>query len=264
MTTPDDEPEPHVQPPKPKPWHLHSIDELENIPPPTWLIDHTLCDGLTVLYGPAGAKKSFLALDWSASIAAGHKWFNRPTIQKPVVYVSGEGGGGLSQRINAWRRDRQTRPDPLYTIPHAVKLMEPWQIDYLEEDVHHVQAGLLVIDTLARSMAGGDENSAADMGLAVSRLDQIRTEHNCAVLIVHHSGKDPLQERGSSALRAAADAVIKADSPYGQPDVDITCEKQKDAPEFWPWTLQLKTIGESAVLTTRASGQRQPNHTTAF
>lgn len=242
--------------PHAKPWRLLSVDELRAIPPPSWLVSGILTDGFTVVYGPSGAKKSFLALDWACSVATGRSWFGKQTLHQPAVYVSGEGGGGMSQRIDAWATDRAAKPTFLYTINYGVRLMEPYQVDYLAEDVHAVGAGLLVVDTLARSMAGGDENSAGDMGLVVSRLDRIRMEYGCAIVVVHHSGKDPTQERGSSALRAASDAVVRVDSPQGTPEVDVTCEKQKDAQEFYPWMLKLKTVAESAVLTTRNGGQQ--------
>lgn len=243
--------------PHPKPWRLLSVEELRAIPPPQWLVDNTLTDGFTVVYGPSGAKKSFLALDWACSVATGRSWFGKQTVHQPAIYVSGEGGGGMAQRIDAWSADRSAKPTYLYTINYGVRLMEPYQVDYLAEDVYAVGAGLLVVDTLARSMAGGDENSAGDMGLVVSRLDRIRTEHDCAIVVVHHSGKDPTQERGSSALRAASDGVVRVDSPQGLPEVDVSCEKQKDAQEFYPWTLALKTVGGSAVLTTRNGGQQR-------
>lgn len=239
----------------PKPWRLLSIEELRSIPPPSWLVEGILSDGLTVVYGAPKTGKSFLALDWACSIATGRSWFAKQTIQHPVVYVSGEGGGGLAQRIDAWAVDRSAKPDYLYTVNHGVKLMQPWQVDYLAEDVHAVNAGLLVVDTLARSMAGGDENSSGDMGLVISRLDQIRQEHGCGVLVVHHSGKDPTQERGSSALRAAADSDVRVESPEMSDAVSVTCEAQKDAPEFWPWRLKLVQRAESAVLSTHHGGQ---------
>lgn len=250
--------------PLPKPWRLLSVEELRAIPPPSWLVENTLTDGLTVVYGAPKTGKSFLALDWACSITTGRAWFGKATIQHPVVYVSGEGGGGLAPRIDAWTADRKAKPTFLYTINHGVKLMQPYQVDYLAEDVHAVNAGLLVVDTLARSMAGGDENSTGDMGLVISRLDQIRQEYGCGVLVVHHSGKDPTQERGSSALRAAADALVRVESAEASDLVTVSCEAQKDAVEFWPWSLRLKPVEGSAVLSTKWGGQQQPATDTHF
>jgi RecA-family ATPase len=51
-----------------------------------------------------------------------------------------------------------------------------------------------VIDTLARSMAGGDENAAKGVGEFIAAIDRLRGDH--AALVVHHTGKDGDRERG--------------------------------------------------------------------
>ena len=67
---------------------------------------------------------------------------------------------------------------------------------------------LIIIDTLARHHTG-DENSATEMSSFIGNLDQLREEFNAAVVVVHHSGKDPSRgARGSSAFRAALDHEI--------------------------------------------------------
>ena len=66
--------------------------------------------------------------------------------------------------------------------------------------------GLIVIDTLSRVMAGGNENAPEDMGALVRNIDRLRDETGGAVLLVHHSGKDLSRgARGHSLLRAATD-----------------------------------------------------------
>src|SRR6185503_12980305 len=70
--------------------------------------------------------------------------------------------------------------------------------------------GLIVVDTLARAIAGDDENSAQDMAAFIGRVSSIARETGAAVLVVHHPGKDDARGmRGSTALFAACDAVIK-------------------------------------------------------
>ena len=68
----------------------------------------------------------------------------------------------------------------------------------------------VIVDTLARAMAGMEENSAKDMGIAVAGIEAIAVALDCAVTAVHHSGKDQSRgERGSTAFRAAAEASIE-------------------------------------------------------
>ncbi len=59
-------------------FRLYSIEELEELPDPDWLIDGIMPEGALVeLYGPHGVGKSFLALDWALSLAAGIQWPGR-------------------------------------------------------------------------------------------------------------------------------------------------------------------------------------------
>ena len=51
-----------------------------------------------------------------------------------------------------------------------------------------LEPGLLVIDTFARSFAG-DENSAQEVGSAITALARIQKALGCTVMVVHHSGK---------------------------------------------------------------------------
>jgi hypothetical protein len=92
---------------------------------------------------------------------------------------------------------------------------------------------LIVWDTMARSMIGGDENAARDVGLAIAAADYLAEPHQAARLFVHHTGKNGEEERGSSALRGAADTLL-ALKPY-EPGLRLTCEKAKDSEAFEPW-----------------------------
>lgn len=47
---------------------------------------------------------------------------------------------------------------------------------------------LVVVDTLARTMQGADENSAADMSVFVANCGRIGTDLGCAVAVIHHAG----------------------------------------------------------------------------
>ena len=70
------------------------------------------------------------------------------------------------------------------------------------------------------------------MGKFVASLDDIKAAiPGLAILIVHHSGKDSAKgERGSTALRGAADAVMQLTKKG--PLLFLKSEKQKDAGPF--------------------------------
>jgi hypothetical protein len=246
------------------------LDELAALPPPTWLIDGMVPrGGFAVLYGPSGAGKSFLALDWALSVAYGQAWQDRPTQAGAVVYIAGEGVGGLAQRVAAWRQyhDRASRA-PFYIIRDTVNLLEsttPGAVLAALALRDDQAPALVIIDTLARTMVGGDENGTRDMGAFIANADQIRRATGATVLIVHHTGKDTSRgERGSSALRAAADTMIALDAEGTL--ISVTCDKQKDAPPFAQIGLERVKVGASCVLTagTVITSQRVAISPTAY
>jgi hypothetical protein len=68
----------------------------------------------------------------------------------------------------------------------------------------------LIVDTLSRAMAGGDENSPVDMGRIVAAADRFRAMTGAHFTYVHHTGKDAARgARGHSLLRAATDTEIE-------------------------------------------------------
>ena len=227
---------------------LLSIDELENLPPPTWLVQGVITEGgLSVFWGRSGTFKSFAALDIAMTIATpGAKWFGREVKHGRVVYVAAEGAYGLAVRARGWiaaKGKGMPKPD-LRLVPHGIVLTS--------EDAEHLIRGvmdlgerpaLIVIDTLARTFGSGDENKTPDMNAYVQAADHLIRETGAHVLIVHHSGKDEDRGmRGNLALHGAADtvvAVVRAgdglklvnEAPKG---------KQKDAEEF-P-AINLRTV----------------------
>lgn len=232
---------------------LLSVDQLLELPAPLPLIDGILYrDTLAVLFGMPGAAKSFLALDWALRVAAGSAWLGGFGVhQGPVLYVAAEGGHGIGQRVQAWKQARGIEPPAAFRLyPDVVNLLIPGQVDTVCAWAAQAKPVLIVFDTLARAIPGADENSARDMGLAVQGADRLRAAAGSTVLLVHHTGKDGMDARGSSALRGAADTMVKVENDDGR--VKVTCEKEKDAKPFQPLRLRLEEVkvkdGTSCVL----------------
>jgi hypothetical protein len=118
---------------------------------------------------------------------------------------------------------------------------------------------LIIFDTLARLTPGGDENNAGQMGLAIKAIDIIRESTSASVLLVHHTrkagkdGKGAFVERGSSALRGAADVMIECSSIEEALLVQLKCTKMKDAEPFKTISVGLERIdlgrGETSLAT---------------
>lgn len=228
------------------------IDDLEDLPPPTWQVDQLIPQGgLVVVWGRSGDLKSWLVNDICMRIATGTPWFGRETRQGLVLYVAAEGAYGFGSRVRAWRRFRGDGiPKPQFKlIPHSVALtgedLEHLTAAILSLATREAMPALIVLDTLARTFGVGDENKQADMNAYVAAADKLREATGATVLIVHHSGVgDGQRERGSSVLRGAADTMLKVSrdgdrltvvnrSPEG---------KQKDAEEADDIRLRVQKV----------------------
>lgn len=200
-------------------------------------VENTLRDHeMSVVYGKPGCGKTFFMVDLAMHVALGRKWNGLEVEQGAVVYVSMEGAHGMKNRVHAFRSHHGVEGKiPLYIIPQAFSMFDQ-QIGlqgFLNtlEDIKTAHGGirLIVIDTLARAMAGGDENSTKDMSLFVSSCDIVRAASGAHMSIVHHSGKDELKGgRGSSALLGGIDTEIELSRDEDSNIVTVTTTKQKE------------------------------------
>lgn len=233
-----------VSPPE-RSWYIIPAADLARLPPIEWIIPGELPDrAITVLFGPSGAGKSFLALDYALRIAQ----------TEPVLYMAGEGEYGYRQRIAAWCTHHHKTEGKLFMCIGAVQLLENGDLQAFLDANQRIRPRVVIIDTMARSMVGNDENSTRDMGLFIRACEDIKRTLDCAVLVIHHTNKGGVYERGNSALRGASDAMIKVTA-----EDDLICiesAKTKDATPFPTRYMQLVTVSltlngqpiESAVL----------------
>ena len=233
---------------------LHWGDLLRE-PAVEWLVEgHLPAGGLTTLTGPANSYKTFLALDLALSVITGEPWHGRNVVSGPVVYVAAEGHtGAVRQRIQAWLdAHAPSDPDGLAYVPGPVNLMRPEEtVEFLQE-AEPMRPRLIIIDTLARCMVGGDENSARDVGQVLDHIGLIQRRTGAAVLVVHHSGHNQTRERGSSALRAAVDTAVQVGA--NGLGVSLACKKQKDAEPFADVHLRPEHQSGSLILRPMPAG----------
>lgn len=178
-----------------------------------------------VLYGAPGQGKTFVALDLAYHVAAGRPWHGHRVAEGCALYLAFEGMGGIARRAAALMRHYGDADVPLFVQAADYNLREQAGRKALAEMVAGLPATpkLIVIDTLARAMKGGDENSAQDMGALNDAIGALIEASGACVLVIHHSGKNKAAgARGSSALLGAIDTEIEV------ADRSITATKQRD------------------------------------
>lgn len=212
---------------------------------PEWIIRGVLPRaGLAVIYGASGSGKTFLTLDMAGAVAQGVDWRGQKTAAGRVVYVVAEGAGGFRKRVKAYCSERGLAPDAveILVIADVPNFLDKADIKLLIEAIKKVgPVAMIVIDTYARVMAGGNENDAKDTGQAVAHCDVLHRVFKALVVLVHHSGKDATKgARGSGALRAAADLEIEVIQTRDYRAATIT--KMKDAEDGAEYAFRLAEV----------------------
>lgn len=246
---------PAIDPPKRSKFYPADEGEQDERPPPSWLLEGLLpAESTVMLYGPPYKYKSFLALDLALTLASGRAGYGAPA-RDPVdtVYIAAEGSRGIERlRRPAWRLAHGiTGPLPFYTIDTMPLVARPQEIIETIEAIkaRGLHPKLLVLDTVARALAGKNENDARDAGEFIEAIELLKRELRCTVLAVHHTGKDEDRGgRGSSALPAGFDAIIEIKTNQALKVVALHVRKMKDADAAeTPWTFEGHVVGPSLV-----------------
>lgn len=222
-----------------------TASEFANKPAPSWIIKHVLPEAeLVVLYGASGSGKTFMALDMAGCIARGLPWRGKKTKQGRVVYIAAEGAGGFRNRMQAYAQHNTLDLASLNigVINAAPNFLE--KIDALDVARSIKASGgadVVVVDTFAQVMPGGNENAGEDMGKAMAHCKGIHRATGAVVILIHHAGKDSSKgARGWSGLRAAADAELEViRTPTGRM---LRLSKQKDGEDELEWGFDLDIV----------------------
>ena len=231
--------------PTPQLLNIEAWDTIKD-EPVEWIIDNVLPNkGFCALYGPPGSYKSFIALDIAEAVATGRQWMgNQVTNPGAVLYIAGEGHGGIGARIKACKINHQTQDGAeIYVIRYQLNLRSSADdfnllMESIDELIERtgIELRLVQIDTLARAFGGGNENDSQDMGAFIHNAGRLQRKLDCALMVLHHSGKDATKGlRGHSSLLGAVDTQLELQKLEQEVKQDgiagkgvITVSKQKD------------------------------------
>lgn len=218
--------------------------------PPKFLIKNFIeRDALVEIYGDPGDGKTQVVLNIKACIATGHHFHGLEVDHQPVVYVPGEGIGGVRRRLRGWEieNDVSLKEAPFLISNGPTALCDDAAVDLFIKKMEPVAEkygppGIITFDTLARNFGPGDENSTGDMTKAIAAADRIRSIYRSTIVLVHHSGiSDKHRGRGSSALRGAVDAEYRVSMDKDR-IITIDAKKMKDAAFPEPMSFKMNVI----------------------
>jgi hypothetical protein len=231
------------------------------------LISETLeCNSIIGLVGPSGAGKSFVAIDMAMSIATGIPYHGHDVNAGLVILCAGEGFRGIPDRVDAWCMHHGVEKSKarLAITQRAAQLFDEVYLNAFYKEIkalvgQHGKPELIIIDTVARHMFGLDENSAKDMGALVATVDKLKSDFECSIMLVHHTGHaNQDRARGSTAFKGALDTEIIV-KPLSDHDITMKCDKQKDGPPFEQMQFVKTSVGQSIILqqVTLTSGKQK-------
>jgi len=235
-----------------KPFKIESWQSVKD-EPVNWLIQDVIPEkSFVALYGPPASFKSFIAMDIAECIASGRPWLGKEINGTgPVLYIAGEGHGGIGARIAAIKQHHNT-PDEaqVYVVRSQINLRSSVDdftnlilaIDELVQELG-VDLRMIVIDTLARAFGGGNENSSDDMGAFIQATGKIQNRYKCSLMLLHHAGKDTTKGlRGHSSLLGAVDTQMEIMRFPETTKGLILMSKQKDGEDGQRYGFEAITV----------------------
>ena len=250
-----------------------SRSELAGLPKPEPLIDEWLdLREVVTMSGDTGTYKTFIVLGMGCSIATGKPWLGGRKVRGgpfPVLFVIGEGGGGLDDRITAWEQEHGvTVPDAMLTVslrPESINSPKFWEA--VTEEAIEKGAKFVALDTYSSLAPDADE--VKDSAKVIRWMTDLAVAIGGTVVLLHHTGwvfKD--RSRGGSQLEANPDSVIITEKPKDAEWSDprsIWRKKAKETEDGAKLWLALKPVGPSCVLELteepeRPSGKKQVSH----
>ncbi|OSM04331.1 hypothetical protein MAIT1_04221 [Magnetofaba australis IT-1] len=213
----------------------------KDLPPEQWIIERLLCRGyVTVLVSPPGTGKSVLSLQIAAAAASGRDdlldlairertrvWLSNN--EDNLILMKRRFAGIVQHFILSWDEDLEIegvsgvsinsgieRPLMMATRGSENK-MQPHDVDSVIQYIKENNIGVWIADPFLETHQAA-ENSNEEINRVAAMYRKVAIECNCAVLLIHHTRKEPRASsvgyagemdsgRGASSLMGVARIV---------------------------------------------------------
>jgi RecA-family ATPase len=238
---------------------IESLKQLIAWQPPSF--DSIIGEGIMLpetrmlIFGAAKSWKSMLAIHTGFTLSQGLDWFGYKTAQCTVFLLQVElPKAAYRKRVVKYSYQQQQFPDNLFfKTEHRLKVDTGFGLASLERDMerisHFPNCGhiLLIIDPVYMLMSG-HISDAYDTQKLLDNIDIIREKYHCSIILIHHAGKQVINDTGfvdrgaeammgSSYLNNWCDTAIRMDckNPFtGGNLIDISFELVRHAESVLP------------------------------
>jgi AAA domain len=224
--------------------NVYGTDDLDTAEERGYLLKGLISPAeISIWVGPPKCGKSFLMLYIAYQLSLGRSVFGRRVKPTIVLYVAAEGEGGIAKRIKALRNRYGKSPNFHFIAQPADLLHKHGDLDDMKAAAHAIGAQLIVLDTLSRLMAGGDENAPGDMGMFICNVTELRHDTSAHVAIIHHGTKSSngATPRGHSSLTGADDALVEI-MKLEDGSRSATVVHAKDDADGMRWGFDLESV----------------------
>jgi hypothetical protein len=220
--------------------HYHTLGEMENAPPPAFLIEGFLqLDAISALAAPVAQRKSLISLNAAHALCTGEPLFDYFKVSHQptrVLYLCPEMG----------IRSFTDRVQKIGLMPYVGKtffcrtMSAEGALELSALTLEELTGAVVIIDTAIRYLKG-DENSSEHMRAFAAEIFRLMKDGTAAVLLLHHSAKGTKESpeltlenamRGSGELGAFlascwATRLQNPAEPYESPSFMVNV-KQRD------------------------------------
>lgn len=214
-------------------WQFTPASDLDDLDLPEWITPGMVPEKrLCALRGSRGSGQSLIAL--LIALTAGE--------QHSVIYIATKGQSSYPGRVQAWE---QATGKKARLVSFGFDVLNLLDTDRVHEFIVTTAAycpALIVIDTLADCLIGGDETNLKDMSLAVKACDTIRQMLGASVLLVQHSDPD---SAGGRFLYDSCFSVIEVTDHDGL--LTVSSGKLRDGKPFKDYQINMAEFDDSTA-----------------
>ena len=222
-------------------------DFIIPIGPEIFVLERTIVEGgVTMITGESGCGKTWVAVDLCLSILQGEEWLGLKTKQKNIFIIDEESGKNrLIRRMRKLAAGREmlnissgeivSPSSEIGRLPIKGRTMRQTDLRHssfvmrMEQKINKDDIGVILIDAFADVTPGANENDVKDMVHAVNNLKYLCEKTGVTIIIIHHNGKAKESAyRGSTAIKAAVDAMLVIHREKDSDILSIESEKERD------------------------------------